>query len=170
MDCNGACRAQKSPTLITEWVKISPRFIVAVDHLSARHPSGPGGEVAKGAGVGTSWGGISPRTAGDPGLCGGRFWVPLVSCLSCALTLAGLFPGQFSTMGFQALAFLGEWLVLFSCSLSNSQALSHAQLGPSSATAPPHAVRVAWQMQCKRDSLYPLFQLSTQESLSDAKW
>lgn len=166
-----ACCAQNSLTLITEWMKISPRFIVAADHLSARHPSGPGGEVAKGAGVGTSWGGICPRTAGDPGLCGGRFWLPLVPCLSCALTLAGLFPGQFNTMGFQALTFLGGWLILFfSCSLSNSQALSHAQLGPPSATASPRAVRVVWQMQCKRDSLHLLFQLSTQESVFDAKW
>lgn len=154
MDCNGACCAQKSPTLTTKWVKISPRFIVAADHLSARYPSGPGSEVAKRAGVGTSWGGICPRTAGDPGLCGGRFWVPLVPCLSCALTLAGLFPGQFSTMSFQTLAFLGGWLVLlFSCSLSNSQALSHAYLGPPSATAPLRAVRVVWQMQCQGFSL-----------------
>lgn len=67
--------------------------------------------------------------------------------------------------------FLGGWSVLlFSCSLSSSQALSHAQLGPPSATASPRAVRVVWQMQCKRESLHPLFQLSTQESVLDAKW
>lgn len=136
-------------------------------HLSARYLSGTGNEVAKGTRVGTPWGGICPRTSLNS-VEGGSGCLLSPPCPVHTPWLA-FFQVSSAQVGFQALAFLGGWLVLlFSCSLSNSQALSHAQLGPPSATALPRAVRVVWQMQCKLDSLHPLFQLSTQESLFDA--